>query len=165
MNPKKGKNILIILGVAPLTGLFILTCSLSFGSPLKSTIITGDKLIYNHKNRTAEIIGKAKIVRDKSTLTSRRLKVFFDEKGNFLSAEAQGKVRINFEEENIRGEADSVDYFAQEKKLVLRGNPRIWQKENEISGKKITLIIKEDKERIIVDEEVKAVFMFEETKE
>ena len=156
---------MIFLKIVPLWGLFILTCSLSFGAPLKSTIITGDKLIYDHKNRTAEIIGQAKIVRDKSILTSRKLKVFFDDEGSFLSAEARGKVKINFAEENIRGEADSVDYFAQEKRIVLTGNPHIWQKDNEIFGKRITIIIKEDKEQVIVDEEVKAIYMFEETEE
>jgi lipopolysaccharide export system protein LptA len=156
---------LIFLKVAPLAGLFILTSSLSLGAPLKSTVITGDKLTYNYKKRSAEVVGQAKIVRDKSTFTSQRLKVFFDEEGNLLSAEARGKVKINFEEENIRGEADSVDYFARGKKIVLSGNPRIWQGENEISGKKITIIIKEEKEEVIVDEEVKAIFIFEKAEE
>lgn len=146
-------------GIALWLALFVLSSSV-YGLAREQTTITGDKLVYNDEERVAQIFGRAKIVRKESTLTSEKLKVFFDEEGELLSAEARGEVEIGFPEEDIRGEGDSVDYLVEEGKVVLRGNPRLWQGENEISGKTITVIIKEDEERVIVDGEVRAVYLF-----
>ena len=127
-------------------------------------IITGNKLIYDYKNGVAEVIGKVKIVRNKSMITAEKLKSFFLE-GDFYKVELQGKVKFNFKNErNIKGESDLAIYFVEENKLILSGNNRpvkVWQDRNEISGKKIIIINKEGEERIIVEEEVKAVYMEE----
>ena len=54
---------------------------------------------------------------------------------------------VHFDQGNRSGTADRVDYFESEQKLVLTGNPRVWdtQEHNELTGEEIVVMLQEEK--------------------
>jgi len=68
--------------------------------------------------------------------------------------EAEGRVRMIA---GIRtAMAEKAVYYREAEKIVLTGSPRVWENDNMVSGKTITVFLEE--ERSVVEESVKAVF-------
>ena len=89
-----------------------------------------------------------------------RLEVYFDEKEDkILRTVSTGNVRI-ITRDCRTGTARRAEYYDLDQRVVLKGNARIWQDENVVSGETITIFISQD--RMIVEggkqERTKGIF-------
>jgi lipopolysaccharide export system protein LptA len=89
-----------------------------------------------------------------------RLEVYFDEKEDkILRTVSTGNVRI-ITRDCRTGTARRAEYYDLDQRVVLKGNARIWQDDNVVSGDTITIFISQD--RMIVEgnkqERTKGVF-------
>ena len=89
-----------------------------------------------------------------------RMEVYFDEKENqILRTVSTGNVRI-ITRDCRTGTARRAEYYELDQRVVLKGNARIWQEDNVVSGDTITIFISQD--RMIVEggkqERTKGVF-------
>jgi lipopolysaccharide export system protein LptA len=57
--------------------------------------------------------------------------------------EATGRVRI--EKEGGRATCQKAEYYEEEKKIILTGDPVAWQSGTRVSGKRITMFLEEDR--------------------
>ena len=121
------------------------------GKPLPGTEnpirITADSLITDPRNRTAEFIGHVLATQGDTTITSDKLKVYY-EKGTpsepasgmdaIVRMVAQGMVKIVLGD--TVAHTEHAEYIAAQRIVVLSGpNSRIVDGNNSISGQKITL--------------------------
>ena len=89
-----------------------------------------------------------------------RLEVYFDEREDkILRTVSTGNVRIQTRDCRT-GTARRAEYYDLDQRVVLKGNARIWQDENVVSGETITIFISQD--RMIVEggtqERTKGIF-------
>ena len=89
-----------------------------------------------------------------------RTEVYFDEKENrVLRTVSTGNVRI-ITRDCRTGTARRAEYYDLDQRVVLKGNARIWQDDNVVSGDTITIFISQD--RMVVEggknERTKGIF-------
>ena len=88
-----------------------------------------------------------------------RMEVYFDEKeSQILRTVSTGNVRI-ITRDCRTGTARRGEYYELDQRVVLKGNARIWQEDNVVSGDTITIFISQD--RMIVEggkERTKGIF-------
>ena len=89
-----------------------------------------------------------------------RMEVYFDEKeDHILRTVSTGNVRI-ITRDCRTGTARRAEYYDLDQRVVLKGNARIWQEDNVVSGETITIFISQD--RTIVEggkqERTKGIF-------
>jgi len=89
-----------------------------------------------------------------------RTEVYFDEKEDrVLRTVSTGNVRI-ITRDCRTGTARRAEYYDLDQRVVLKGNARIWQEDNVVSGETITIFISQD--RMIVEgdkqERTKGIF-------
>jgi lipopolysaccharide export system protein LptA len=88
-----------------------------------------------------------------------RTEVYFDEKEDrLLRTVSTGNVKI-ITRDCRTGTARRAEYYDLDQRVVLKGNARIWQEDNVVSGETITIFISQD--RMIVDggkERTKGIF-------
>lgn len=109
--------------------------------------ITADTLVSDPNENNAEFIGSVKVVQGETVIISDRLKIYFSkqktdkpgtDEGSLEKIIATGNVRINFD--NRVAVSEKAVYKVTEKILILTGpDTRVSDKENSISGEKITL--------------------------
>jgi lipopolysaccharide export system protein LptA len=106
-------------------------------------------MTFESKTRTFIFEDKVRILRCTMIITCERLQVLpgASEK-NIERIVATGNVY--FEQGQRAGVAERADYFESEQKLVLTGNPRIWdnQDANELAGDEIVVFLQD--ERVLV---------------
>ena len=111
--------------------------------------VSSTRMTFDSKIRTFIFEEKVRIVRCTMVITCDRLQVInsANEK-NIEQIIATGNVY--FEQGKRSGTAERADYFESEQKLVLTGNPRIWdtQEYNELTGEEI-VVLQQD-ERVFV---------------
>ncbi len=115
-------------------------------------VLTGERIEYYHDKRYGMATEKPKLVGEKEnfTLTSKKMEVFLLED----RLRATGKVRIV--RDDMVATCEVLDYFDRERKAVLTGNPEIREKENLVTGDKITLFV--DEYRVIVEDRARIKF-------
>ncbi|OGL45755.1 MAG: lipopolysaccharide transport periplasmic protein LptA [Candidatus Schekmanbacteria bacterium RBG_16_38_11] len=102
---------------------------------------------FNQKNLVV-FYGHVKAVRGDTTLWSDRMEIYFErEEKKIDRIVALGNVKVNQEDKNAV--ASKATYYENGQKIVLEGNPRLWQKGDVLKGDKITLFLNED--RILVE--------------
>ena len=102
---------------------------------------------YNKKNLII-FYGNVKAIRGDTTLWADRMDIFFDrEEKKVERIVALGSVRVNQEDRNAV--ASKATYFENGMKIILEGNPKLWQKNDLLKGNRITLFLNED--RIVVE--------------
>ena len=89
-----------------------------------------------------------------------RTEVYFDEReDNVLRTVSTGNVRIILRDCRT-GTARRAEYYDLDQRVVLKGNARVWQDDNVVSGDTITIFISQD--RMVVDggknERTKGIF-------
>ena len=89
-----------------------------------------------------------------------RTEVYFDEKEDrLLRMVSTGNVRI-ITRDCRTGTARRAEYYDLDQRVVLKGNARMWQEENVVTGETITIFISQD--RMIVEggkqERTKGIF-------
>jgi len=95
----------------------------------------GDKVIF-----TGNVILK----KEGMTLSSDSMVVFYDARSKSIrEIEAYGNVVVR--KEGREAHSNKASYFNREEKIVLTGDPRINENENQLGGDKITLFLRDDR--------------------
>jgi lipopolysaccharide export system protein LptA len=109
--------------------------------------IKSDQLLTDSNRKMATFTGNVAARQGELTIYSDKLVVSYSETGNGISnAEVFGNVRITQGER--RAEADHGVYDAKGGKIILDGNPKVYQLNDVISGKVITYFLDEDRSEI-----------------
>jgi lipopolysaccharide export system protein LptA len=120
--------------------------------------IKSDKLQADNDRKMATFTGNVAARQGDLTIYADKLVVSYsDESGDISSAEVFGNVRIIQGER--RAEADHAIYDAKNAKIVLDGNPKMFQNSDTLSGKVVTYYLDQDKSEVTsgVDSRVEAV--------
>ena len=139
------RQVLMIVLVATLWGLPVMAAPPA-GAPLtgsKEPIeITSDRLDADDNSRILMFIGNAVAKQGDATIHADRLTVRYAEQGGDVDrVVAEGNVRI------LQGErlatSQRADFFRDQERILLTGNPQITEKGSVVKGHQITLFIKE----------------------
>ncbi len=68
-------------------------------------------------------------------------------------AEATGHVKIK--QENSNATCQKAVYFRDEEKIILTGNPVVWEKGTRVSGRQITIYVNEERSVVEGDTHVR----------
>lgn len=119
-------------------------------------VLTGERIEYYHDKRYGMATEKPKLVGEKEnfTLTSKKMEVFLLED----RLRATGKVRLV--RDDMVATCEVLDYFDKERKAILTGDPEISEKENLVTGDRITFFV--DEYRVIVEDKARIKFIPEE---
>ena len=99
------------------------------------TVITSDHLLYDYKNAFAVFTDNVVVIDPKLKLTSDKLIVRFDEKGEVNFIEATGQVFI--EQDEITARAEKATYDTVEGKIILTVNPLVQRGDAMLTGDKV----------------------------
>jgi len=106
--------------------------------------ITSDRMEGFNKKNLVIFYGNVKATRADTTIWADRMDISFDrEEKKIDKIVAFGNVKVNQEDRNAV--ASKATYFENSKKIVLEGNPKLWQKEDILKGDRITLFLNEDR--------------------
>ena len=109
--------------------------------------IKSNELVTDGANRTATFTGKVTARQGEITINADRLVILYSEGEKGVERiEAIGNVRIV--QGNRLGQADHALYDNKGGKIVLDGNPRVYQGDDVVSGKVITYFV--DDQRSVV---------------
>lgn len=125
----------------------------------ETTDIYGGSMVYNRKTGYGTVSQSPKIVRldaanpkNDTTITGDLVELFNNEKRARVSG------NVNIVQPEAKSKSDVADYYYQEKKLVLTGDPWVWQQNqdniSEYTGKVITVFT--ETERVMIEENVQA---------
>ena len=120
--------------------------------------IISDKLVTDSDRKIATFSGNVAARQGDLTIYGDRLVVTYsDESGSISSAEVFGNVRIVQGER--RAQADHGIYDAVNSRIVLDGNPKVFQNSDVVSGKTITYYLDQDRSEVTsgADSRVEAV--------
>ena len=108
--------------------------------------VTSERMTFDSKTRVFIFEEKVRILRCAMTILCDRLQVINDTSDkNVERIIATGNVR--FQQGTRSATAERADYFESEQRLVLTGNPRVWdtQEHDELTGEEIILLLQEEK--------------------
>jgi len=116
---------------------------ISSAQPLR---ITSQQLEADHKNQVITFRGKVIARQGEMTVHADAAQVFYEKKeeGNEVrEIVAEGNVKI-YQEDRV-ATAQKAVFFSGEQKIILTGEPRVWQGKDMVSGDRITVLLEEDK--------------------
>jgi len=108
--------------------------------------VSSERMTFDSKTRIFIFEEKVRILRCTMTILCDRLQVINDASDkNIERIIATGNVR--FQQGTRSAVAERADYFESEQRLVLTGNPRVWdtQEHDELTGEEIVLLLQEEK--------------------
>lgn len=108
--------------------------------------VSSERMTFDSRTRTFTFEDKVHIRRCAMTIACDRLQVINDaNERNVEQIIATGNVRIQHGKRHVV--AERANYFEAEQKLVLVGNPRAWdtQEQNELRGEEIVIFLQEEK--------------------
>ena len=108
--------------------------------------VSSERMTFDSKTRIFIFEEKVRILRCAMTILCDRLQVINDASDkNIERIIATGNVR--FQQGMRSATAERADYFESEQRLVLTGNPRVWdtQEHDELTGEEIILLLQEEK--------------------
>jgi len=108
--------------------------------------VSSTRMTFDSKTRTFIFEEKVRVLRCTMVILCDRLQVLNDASDkNVDRIIATGNV--HFDQGNRSGTAERADYVESEQKLVLTGNPRVWdtQERNELTGEEIVVMLQEEK--------------------
>ena len=111
--------------------------------------VSSQRMTFDSKTRIFIFEEKVRILRCAMTILCDRLQVINDASDkNIERVIATGNVR--FQQGTRSAVAERADYFESEQRLVLTGNPRVWdtQEHDELTGEEIVLLLQEEKARV-----------------
>lgn len=111
--------------------------------------VSSERMTFDSKSRSFIFEEKVRVVRCAMTITCEHLQVIRSEKGNAFERIIATQ-NVHFQQGTRSGVADRADYFEVDQKLILTGNPRVWdtQERNELVGDEIVVMLQE--ERVLV---------------
>jgi lipopolysaccharide export system protein LptA len=108
--------------------------------------VSSERMTFDSKTRVFIFEEKVRVLRCAMTILCDRLQVMNDTSDKSVEQiVATGNVR--FQQGKHSAVAERADYFESEQKLVLTGNPRVWdtQEHDELTGEEIVLLLQEEK--------------------
>ncbi len=127
-----------------------LTAAAHAGEPGKKAqqrdpiVITSDRMKAAEITRQVEFSGNVTLKKESLTLYSDTAVVFYDERSKSIrEIEALGNVIVR--KEGSIAHAKRAQYYSSEEKIVLTGEARILENENEIGGDRITLFMRDER--------------------
>jgi lipopolysaccharide export system protein LptA len=121
-----------------------LTAAVRSGQPVKKNqepiVITSNRMEAEKLGDKVTFVGNVILKKEGMTLTSDRMIVFYLEKTkNVREVEAHGNVTVT--KEGRVALSNDASYFTGEEKVILTGNARIVENDNQLNGEKITLFV------------------------
>jgi len=121
----------------------------SKAQPGQPVTVDADKMERFGKESLTIFTGNVVARQNNNVQYADRMEVYFDEKENqILRTVSTGNVRI-ITRDCRTGTARRAEYYELDQRVVLKGNARIWQEDNVVSGDTITIFISQD--RMIVE--------------
>ena len=108
--------------------------------------VSSERMSFDSKTHIFIFEEKVRVLRCAMTILCDRLQVVNDTSEKSIERIiATGNVR--FQQGNHSAVAERADYFESEQKLVLTGNPRVWdtQEHNELTGEEIVVLLQTEK--------------------
>ena len=118
----------------------------SFSSPfstVKPVKITSKSMEADNKRNMVTFKGNVVVKQEDIVIFSDIMKVSYEPKGGINKVEASGNVKMS--QENRVATGKKLVFFNPEQKIVMTGNPKIWQGDNLISCEKVTVLLEDDK--------------------
>jgi len=107
-------------------------------------VITSNKMEADKLGDKVIFTGKVVLKKDSMTLSSDLMIVLYDEgTKNIREIEAHGNVVVH--KDGRIALSNNATYFSREEKIVLTGEARIVENENQLGGEKITLFMNDDR--------------------
>ncbi|MGH7433092.1 MAG: lipopolysaccharide transport periplasmic protein LptA [Candidatus Methylomirabilales bacterium] len=118
----------------------------------RPTTVTADRLEVSRKERRAVYTGNVVATTTDLTVTADRMEFEFDEKMEAVERMvAIGNVQIS-RSDGTRAMSERATYDVLQERVVLEGKAVAWRRGNMVSGMRITLFIKEDRELVQGDD-------------
>ena len=117
--------------------------------------IEADQMVSQETKNTVVFTGNVDASQGKITIRTDKMTVHYAPKGEKAKGKA-GKVKklicvgsVEVSQEDWLGTGQRMDYYADERKVVLSGDAKAWQGQNMVSGKSITYYL--DEKRSVVE--------------
>ncbi len=155
----------------------IFSCPLtSIGTSNTPMHIEADRMISQEEENSVVFFGNVDARQGDITIHSEEMTVYYTQKGEQNGEKGSSQVKhlickkgVEIVQEDWLGTGKEMEYFADERKVILSGEAKAWQGQNMISGKTITYYL--DDKRSVVEQDatqssrVKAVLYPEEGSE
>lgn len=107
-------------------------------------VVTSRRMEANKLEDKVTFLGDVTLKKEGITLNSDSIVVFYDTKAkNIREIEALGNVVVR--KEGRVALANKASYYSREEKIVLTGDARVIENENQIGGDTITLFVRDDR--------------------
>jgi len=107
-------------------------------------VVTSDRMEADELGSTVTFIGAVTLKKETMTLTSDQVVVFYDP-DNKEVREIQARGNVAVRQEGRVALANNAVYTSKDEKIVLTGEPRIIENENELRGERITLFMRSER--------------------
>ncbi|MFH0926150.1 MAG: lipopolysaccharide transport periplasmic protein LptA [bacterium] len=106
--------------------------------------INSDQVELNNKNHTAIYTGNVIIIKAEAKLYAKKMTTYLGEKNDaILRIEAEGNVRFEYQDKKIS--SDKAIYYNDLRKILLIGNPVLFQGDTNIRAEEIVYLMDEDR--------------------
>jgi lipopolysaccharide export system protein LptA len=112
-------------------------------STMKPIQITSKSMEADNRKNIVTFKGSVVVKQEDIVIFSDIMKVAYESKGGISRVEASGNVKMS--QENRIATGKKLVFYNPEQKIVMTGNPKIWQGDNLISCEKVTVLLEEDK--------------------
>src|SRR3972149_4923016 len=107
-------------------------------------VITSDSMKAARLGDIVEFMGNVTLKKEGMTLYSDAVTVFYDQQARGIrEIDAQGNVVVR--KEGRVAHSNRAQYYSREEKIVLTGDARILESDNELGGDRITLFMRDDR--------------------
>jgi lipopolysaccharide export system protein LptA len=109
----------------------------------KPVKITSESLEADNKQSTVTFKGNVVAKQGDMVIVADTMTVDYEQEGGIKTVQASGNVKMSQADRVATG--TRIIFYNPEQKIVMTGNPKIWQGDNLISCDKITVLLEEDK--------------------
>ncbi len=110
----------------------------------ETVVITASRMKADKLGDKVTFTGNVSLKKESMTLSSDSMIVYYDAGSKDIrEIEAHGNVMVR--KEGRVALANNASYFSRDEKIVLTGDARIIENENQLGGEKITLFIRDDR--------------------
>lgn len=107
-------------------------------------VITAGRMEADQLGNKVTFIGNVTLKKEDMTLNSDSMIVFYDQQSKGINEiDALGNVVVR--KEGRTAFSNRAFYYSRSEKIVLTGNARIVEKENQLGGERITLFMRDDR--------------------
>lgn len=112
-------------------------------STMKPIQITSESMEADNRKSIVTFKGNVVVKQEDIVIFSDIMQVAYESKGGISRVEASGNVKMS--QDNRIATGRKLTFYNPEQKIVMTGDPKIWQGDNLISCEKVTVLLEEDK--------------------